>query len=98
MSQPLIIRPEAEADLADAYDWYEERVAGLGTEFLDRVEIVLGAIAEHPELYPTILRNVRRALTRRFPYQVLYIVSETSVSVLAVFHTGRDPKHWKERI
>ena len=67
MSQALIIRPEAEADLADAYDWYEERVAGLGAEFLDRVEIVLGAIAEHPELYPTIFRNVRRALTRRFP-------------------------------
>ncbi len=33
MSLELIIRPEAEADIADAFDWYESRVRGLGSEF-----------------------------------------------------------------
>ncbi len=34
MNFELIIRPEAEADIADAFDWYESRVPGLGSEFL----------------------------------------------------------------
>jgi len=31
---PVIISPEAEADLTEAYRWYEEQVDGLGSEFL----------------------------------------------------------------
>jgi toxin ParE1/3/4 len=34
MSRELIIRPEAEADIAEAFGWYEARVSGLGSEFL----------------------------------------------------------------
>ena len=30
MSRRLIIRPEAEGEIADAFDWYESRVPGLG--------------------------------------------------------------------
>jgi toxin ParE1/3/4 len=37
----LIIRPEAEAELAAAYAWYDERVQGLGDHFLLSVDAVL---------------------------------------------------------
>jgi hypothetical protein len=30
----LIVRPEAEADIGDAYAWYEAQQAGLGDRFL----------------------------------------------------------------
>ena len=30
MRHRLIIRPEAEADMAEAFDWYEQRRPGLG--------------------------------------------------------------------
>jgi len=30
MNLELVIRPEAEADIAEAFDWYEKRVPGLG--------------------------------------------------------------------
>ena len=36
MSRRLIVRPEAEEELTDAFDWYEDRVPGLGSEFLMR--------------------------------------------------------------
>ena len=32
----LIVRPEAEQDITDAYDWYDEQRKGLGDEFWDR--------------------------------------------------------------
>ncbi len=34
MSRRLIVRPEAEGEMADAFDWFEDRVSGLGSEFL----------------------------------------------------------------
>ena len=41
MSRRLIVRPEAEAEMTEAYDWYEDRVPGLGSEFLLCVDAVL---------------------------------------------------------
>jgi hypothetical protein len=34
MNRDLVVLPEAEADLADAYTWYEERLPGLGSDIL----------------------------------------------------------------
>jgi hypothetical protein len=34
----LVIAPEAEMDIAEAYVWYEDRRAGLGEEFLSSVD------------------------------------------------------------
>jgi hypothetical protein len=34
MTRELIIRPEAEIEMVEAYDWYEARLQGLGSDFL----------------------------------------------------------------
>jgi hypothetical protein len=38
MAAELIIAPEAEQDLAEAYAWYEDRRPGLGEELLSCVD------------------------------------------------------------
>ncbi len=48
MSHRLSIRPEAEADMTEAFEWYEERQSALGYEFLAEVHAALRAIAENP--------------------------------------------------
>jgi hypothetical protein len=68
----MIIRPEAEADLVSARNWYERQHEGLGAAFLLCVEEVLEHIGRTPEMYTAVYRDVRRALTRRFPYAVNY--------------------------
>ena len=74
--------PEAQQELAEAYDWYEERRAGLGDQLLLSVDAVLDAIQRHPESGPLVHREVRRLLTRRFPYSVLYVVTALALSSL----------------
>ena len=49
MMPHVVIRPEAEADVAEAFAWYEERRPGLGDRFLLSVEAVLAAIERYPE-------------------------------------------------
>jgi plasmid stabilization system protein ParE len=98
MTYRLIIRPEAETELAEAFDWYEQHLPGLGAEFLMAVDTAVASILGNPLQHPGIYRNVRRALAKRFPYQVLFIVEENIIVVIAVFHGARDPKRWQDRL
>ena len=98
MSVRLIIQPEAEADLGDAYRWYEAQREGLGEEFLLSVDAVLESIQRNSRLYAIVYKQLRRALTRRFPYGVFYQAERDAVLVFAVFHASRDPKSWQERV
>lgn len=98
MTYRLIIRPEAETELAEAFDWYERRLPGLGAEFLLAVDTAVAAILSNPLQHPVVYRNVRRALVRRFPYQVLFLMEENIIVVVAVFHGARDPKRWQDRV
>ena len=92
MSLPICLRPRAEADLSDAFAWYEERIPGLGAAFLRSVDVCLARIQRHPEAYPKAHPRVRRAPIRRFPYGVFYLVREDRIDVLAVYHARRRPR------
>jgi plasmid stabilization system protein ParE len=99
MKQPwrLLIRPEAEFDLAASYRWYEDKDAGLGEEFLRAVEASLHGIQKDPKTHQKIHKEIRRALTKRFPYGIFYLIDNDSVSVLGVLHARRDPAVIKAR-
>jgi plasmid stabilization system protein ParE len=98
MPVELVIAPEAELDIAEAYIWYEGRRAGLGEEFLTSVDACLESIRRRPEMYPVVHEGYRRSLIRRFPYAVFYELSEAMVRIYSVFHTSRDPDKWRQRL
>lgn len=89
--------PEAEADLLDAYQWYEARAGGLASEFLRSLDACLAVVARHPDAFPIVHRGLRRALLRRFPYGLYYLVDGETLVVLACLHAARDPRAWKRR-
>ena len=98
MPADLVIAAEAEADIAEAYHWYEGRRRGLGEEFLSSVDACVEQIRRWPRMYPVVHEDYRRALIRRFPYAVFYEATDNQVSIYAVFHTARDPEKWRLRI
>jgi plasmid stabilization system protein ParE len=94
----LVIRPEAEADLAEGFGWYERRRSGLGHDFLNELKALLTRIEQNPMGHTAIYRNVRMALVRRYPYKVLYLFEANTVEVIGVVHAKRQPRFWQERI
>ncbi|MGD0497085.1 MAG: type II toxin-antitoxin system RelE/ParE family toxin [Bryobacteraceae bacterium] len=98
MPVELVIAPEAELDVAEAYVWYEGRRAGLGEEFLSSVDACLESIRRRPEMYPVVHEGYRRSLIRRFPYAVFYEPSEAAITIYGVFHTSGDPDRWRHRL
>lgn len=98
MAVELIIAPEAEGDILEAYTWYERRRTGLGEEFLSCVEACIEMICRTPEVHVIVHENYRRGLVRRFPYAVFYECGADIVTVYGVFHTSRDPDKWCQRL
>jgi plasmid stabilization system protein ParE len=93
----LIFRPEAEVEIIDAITWYEERGKGLGAEFLRAFEATLAAIERNPHQYAIVEGEIRRAVLRRFPYSIMYVIVDHELLILACFHASRNPERWRER-
>jgi toxin ParE1/3/4 len=94
MSYRLRIRLAAEADVAEAAQWYNERQLGLGEKFVREVDQAIVRILENPLAFPVILRRheVRRVLTKRFPYRIFFSLKDDAVVVHAVLHGHRDDR------
>jgi plasmid stabilization system protein ParE len=88
----IFYAPEIADDLAAARDWYESRSSGLGEDFLLMAYAAFSELSEFPEQYAEIYRHYRRALLRRFPYSVYYLIAQDTVTVYGVFHSSRDPQ------
>lgn len=81
----------------EAQLWYATRSARVGNRFLDEVDRIVGLIAETPEGFPVLHRDLRRARLRRFPYSLFYRVTDEACFVVACFHARRDPLRWETR-
>ena len=97
MRPRFLVEPEAEAELNEAFDWYESRVAGLGSEFTRAVGAVFSWIDRSPEQFGRVHGEIRRALVRRFPYAIYYVLDSEQISVIACVHTRRHPRRWQSR-
>ena len=93
----IIFTPAARADLIDAQQWYEDEVPGLGRRFRAAIDAVTERMRVNPQQFPIVSKNVRRALLRRFPYSIFFVVEGDNVLVIACFHASRDPSRWQER-
>jgi len=94
----LVIRPEAEWDIADAAAWYERERRGLAARFLAELRTTFNRINAGPERFPRVSGECRRAILRRFPYGVFFVADAEIVTVLAVLHLHRNPATWERRI
>jgi plasmid stabilization system protein ParE len=98
MSLQVVFRRAAKDEFESAAAWYEERRRGLGEEFVAEISDAIERAAEHPERYPLVFGDVRRTVSRRFPFAVYFRRRHDKLVVLAVFHGRRDPKIWQRRL
>ena len=81
---------QVDAEVAQARDWYEQQLAGLGDAFLDQVEAVFVRIELNPLAYRELQSGLRRALMRRFPYAVYFACEPDGIVILALLHVARE--------
>lgn len=98
MKKTLIIRPEAEDDIKEAFEWYEARQIGLGNNFIEETDLLFQRIEEYPNVFPKAYRKLQRALLHRFPYAVYFVQNDGITTVFGVLHQRRNPTKWQRRL
>jgi toxin ParE1/3/4 len=97
------LESKARAELDAAISWYEEQSPGLGSRLWESIDEVLSRLRTTPDGSTTVPDvpaelGVRRALIRRFPYAVIFMVRGDLVEIIAVAHTSRRPNYWLDRV
>lgn len=70
----------------------------LGGRFIQSVDTAIAGINENPEAWAEIEQDVRRKLTRVFPYALLYTIEPESILIVAVMHCHKEPGYWRTRL
>jgi plasmid stabilization system protein ParE len=94
----VVFHEEALAETLGSALYYEERLEGLGWDFLTSVEQATQRITEFPEAGPVMRGDVRKRLVAGFPFTVLYSIEPNEILVVAVMHQSRRPGYWIKRV
>lgn len=98
MTFTVRVRHAAEHDVAEAQDWYEEQLTGLGSAFHGEFSALVDRLTGTPLVYPVVYRDVRRAVLHRFPFLVWFHVAGSVVTILACTHGKADPRRVPARL
>lgn len=93
----LRISVEAGSDISEAVQWLRERSPSVPQRFRTSLEETFGSILEHPFMFPNVHGEIRRALLRKFPYAVFFIVEGEDAIIVGVIHQARHPSTWQRR-
>ncbi|MGL4500809.1 MAG: type II toxin-antitoxin system RelE/ParE family toxin, partial [Planktothrix sp.] len=92
-----VFHPEALAEYAEAVQYYAKQSSEVAQAFINVIEDAVYRIKESPTRWAIFDENVRRCLTRKFPYSILYTIEPDYILILAVTHCSREPGYWKNR-
>jgi len=89
--------PEALAEYEAAVLYYAERDPAVASRFVATIEDAIDRIVDTPTRWRPLDEDIRRCLTKVFPYGILYTIEPECVLILAVMHCSRHPGYWKHR-
>jgi toxin ParE1/3/4 len=98
MSLPLIVRPPAQNDIRQAYDFLNDASQGLGDRFRQQLELAFRRIESNPKMCGCVLEDVRAVRVKKFRYIVYYVEFSDRIEVLAVIHGSRHESAWQSRV
>lgn len=92
VTRAIVVRPAAAAEFAQAVTYYQG--VGHGERFRAELDRVVDRLRALPESAPMVMPEVRRALLRRYPYALFYVIEPLRLVVLAVLHQRASPSRW----
>ncbi|MDI6794390.1 MAG: type II toxin-antitoxin system RelE/ParE family toxin [bacterium] len=90
----VTILNEAEQELWETVEYYEDKCPGLGFDFEQEVKSSVELIQRFPQRWALRDAGTRRYLIHRFPYIVVYVYYQEHIWVIALAHCKRKPEYW----
>lgn len=89
---------QAEDDLVEGYNFYEDQAPGLGVYFLDCIYSDVESLVLYVGIHRIVHKNYRRMLSERFPFAIYYTVSGDEIKIHAIIDCRRDPAWIRDRL
>ncbi len=93
-----VFHPDALTEYSEAVQYYLQQQKDLAQSFINAIENTIYRIRESPNRYPIIDDDIRRCLTQKFPYAILYSVEKDYILIIAIMHCSREPNYWQSRL
>jgi toxin ParE1/3/4 len=88
--------PAALQEYAEAVQFFAQQ--DKHQDFIDTIEAAIFQIIAAPERWSIVEGQIRRYLTRKFSYAILYRVDSDRIVIAAIMSCRRDPDYWKGRL
>ncbi|HCY77252.1 MAG TPA: plasmid stabilization protein [Ignavibacteriales bacterium] len=88
----------ASIEFDDAFEYYELQLPGLGKKFFSEVFETIELISQFPQLWSQNSEHTRKAVLRKFPYNLIYSILNDKLYIIAVAHQNRAPEYWINRM
>lgn len=88
--------PAALQEYAEAVQFFAQQ--DRHQDFIDTIENAIFKIIAAPERWPIVEGQIRRYLTLKFSYAILYRVYRDRIVIAAIVSCRRDPNYWKDRL
>lgn len=88
--------PAALQEYAEAVQFFAQ--SDQHQDFIDTIETSIFRIVSAPERWPVVEGQIRRYLTPKFSYAILYRVYSDRIVIAAIMSCRRNPDYWKERL
>lgn len=103
MRRELRIHPGAEAEVIEASAFLNEGTPGAGNDFVVAVGAAIRNARRAPRIGQLVTAipskvEIRRIRVRPNDYQVVYVVYDDHILVVAVAHSKRKPLYWLDRV
>ena len=86
----IIFKEDTSDEIAEAYDWYENKKQGLGEQFLDSLENTLELLQKNPKYYSFIHQLKRKIVVKGFPYKIIYEIFSEEIFIYGLKHFKQD--------
>jgi toxin ParE1/3/4 len=87
--------PAALQEYAEAVEFFAQQ--DKQHDFIDTIESAIFQIIGAPERWPIVEGQIRRYLTLKFFYAILYRVYPDRIVIAAIMSCRRDPNYWQDR-
>jgi plasmid stabilization system protein ParE len=88
----------AEAELDDAFEYYEDIQKGLGCRFIVELKSTLSRVQHNPEAWQKFGQRTHRCLLNRFSYAVIYQIRVDLILIVAIACNHQEPNYWVNRV
>ena len=86
----------AAAEVESGIAWYAKPEINQTSAFIQDLQLTESHLRTHPAFYQRVEGDVRRAVLRRFPYSLFFLIEQDQVVVLAFMHQHQRPRTREE--